>query len=66
MSRLRSSCIWTIAADCRRQLESLAASGEIWSGVRDTLLGDLTSIDGIPSKDSVVDGRDQWRYLVSS
>ena len=41
--------------DCRRQLEATAASDDIWSGVRDSLLGQQLPPDGLRSGGSTLD-----------
>jgi len=41
--------------DCRHRLEAAAASDDVWSGVRDSLLGQQLPPDGLPSGDPALD-----------
>ena len=42
-------------ADCRRRLEATAARDDIWSGVRDALLGQQSPPDCLPSGSSALE-----------
>jgi len=41
--------------DCRRRLEATAARDDIWSGVRDALVGQQLPADSLPADDSALD-----------